>query len=57
MAKEEVKEKKARFEVTEITTQTAPVIKDNEKEEYYNELTMLCYLANKIEKIEKQVTG
>ena len=51
----EVKEKEQRYEITEIATQTAPVIKDNESEEVYNEITILCKIANDIEALKKQL--
>lgn len=57
MEKESSKEEKKikdRFVITEVPTQTVPVIKDTSEEDtYYNELTMLCKLANEIELIKK----
>jgi len=48
-------EAKDRYEVTEIATQTAPVIKDNNTEEIYNEITILCKIANDMEALKKQL--
>lgn len=56
MAEGEKKEKKEKekFVVTEIATQTAPIIKDTSAEDkYFNELTALCEILNKLEKIER----
>jgi len=50
---EEAKETKERYEVTEVATQTTPVIKDNKSEEIYNELTILCKIANDLEALKK----
>lgn len=50
------KETKERFVIAEVPTQTAPVIQDSENEEvYYNELTMLCLIANEVMKIKKNL--
>lgn len=53
---EKPKKAKDRFEVIEITTQTAPVIKDNESEEIYNELTALCKVMNDVIEIKKNLS-
>ena len=54
---EEQQEKKERYELTDIATETAPVIRDNETEAVYNELTILCRLANDIAAIKKNIIG
>ena len=46
---------KERFEVAEVTTQTAPAIRDNIDEKYYDVVSCLCMLCNKIDKIERAV--
>ena len=53
MKEEKVEDKKQRFEITEVATQTTPVIKDNETGEMYNELTILCKLSNDINELKK----
>lgn len=52
--KEEVKEAKKKFELTEIPTQTMPVIKDDDGN-IYNELTILCKLANDIHELKRSL--
>jgi len=49
------KQEKERFEVAEIATQTTPVIRDTKKDEVYTELTILCKIANDLEKLKKQL--
>ncbi|UCD20529.1 MAG: hypothetical protein JSW08_01990 [archaeon] len=50
---EEKKKKEDRFEVDVVATQTAPVIKDTETGDVYNEVTILCKIANDINKLKK----
>lgn len=50
-------EKKERYELVEIATQTAPAIKDNKTEETLDIANMLCRIANDIEHIKKHLTG
>jgi len=51
------KKETPRFEITEVATQTAPVIKDTESEDIYNELTAICKIMNDVEKLKKGLTG
>lgn len=56
--KEEIKsEKKERFEIIEMTTQTAKVIKDNKSGEVLRDNDILILILNKLEKIEKNIAG
>ncbi len=60
MPKEKTKSKEkseSRFEVTEVATQTRPVIKDNKNDNIYTEVQMLCYLANEFEEVKKSILG
>ena len=52
--KKEVKEeKKDRYGVGEIATQTAPVILDTKDNKQYSELTFLAKLGNEIEELKR----
>jgi len=61
MAKdEEEKEKPSkkrtkRYEITEIPVETGLVIKDNETEEQFDTLRMLCNIANDVADIKKNL--
>ena len=58
MDKKEVKseEKKVRFELQEVPTQTTVMIKDNDIEgNYLDVVTALCYVMNHLDKIEKNL--
>jgi len=46
--------KKERFVISEVPTQTRPVIVDTKINQAYDELTMLCKIANDIEEIKNQ---
>ena len=50
-------EKKLKFEVIEVPTQTGLAVKDNESEEVYDSLNLLVRIANTLEEIKKGVTG
>lgn len=52
---EETKEKKERYSLEEIPTQTAMVIRDNEKDLVYSGEGIWLEILNKLEKIEKAV--
>ena len=54
MAKEE---KKQKYAVVEIATQTAPVILDNETEERHTIETALAKILNKLEELNKAMVG
>jgi len=60
MPEEKKKPNKERFVIAEVTTQTAPVIRDMEKKEdeegaYFNEMTMLCKIMNTLEEVKKNL--
>jgi len=59
MAKEEKEvvkeEKKERFQLVEVPTQTAIVVKDTKKDVLLENQTVLAEILNKLEKIEKSV--
>ena len=47
---------KERFQIGEVPTQTAPVIVDTTQEDVaYNELTMLCHIANELAELKKNL--
>jgi len=51
----EEKEVKERYELAEVPTQTAIVIKDNESEKVYHGEEILLEILNKLNKIELKV--
>lgn len=55
--KEEKPSKEAKFVIAEMATRTKPVIRDNKTETIYDEMTMLCKLANDIEEIKDHLIG
>jgi len=52
-AKKEVK--KAKFEVAEVPTQMGLAVKDNESDEIYDVLSLLCKVANDVADLKKQL--
>lgn len=50
-------DKKQRFEVVEVPTQTGLAIRDNESEETYDSLTLLTNIANTLEELKKAWVG
>lgn len=55
MAEKEIKT--SRFELVEVTTQTAPAIKDNSTGKFHDSLSLLLVIANDIEEVKKGVLG
>jgi hypothetical protein len=53
--KEKKVEKKDRFVVTEIATQTAPVIMDTETQERYDIHFAICRIMNDLTDLKKQL--
>ncbi len=50
--KKEKEKPKLRFVIDEIPTQTRPVILDTKKNQVYDELVMLCRIANILEELK-----
>lgn len=58
MAKEvEKKTEEKRFIMTEISTQTMPVIRDNETGEEFDGMTAMCRIMNDISYIRKSIAN
>ncbi len=55
MPDKETKEKKQRYEITEVTTETAPAYKDNETDEAITQFELLRRVANDVEALKKQL--
>jgi hypothetical protein len=51
------KKSKLKFVISEVPTQTQPVIMNKNTGEVFTELTMLCKLANEINEIKKVLKG
>ncbi len=51
----EEKEKKEKFEVIEVSTQTGFAIKDNDSGEVYDSLNMLVRIANTLDEVKRGV--
>jgi len=52
----ENKERKMKYEIVEIATQTAPTIKDNETGETYDLITILCKIANDVDELKRNLS-
>lgn len=50
-------EKKQKFEVIEVPTQTGLAIKDNESGEVLDSMSVLVRIANKLDELQKGLTG
>jgi len=57
MVEEKKEEKKDRFEIVEIPTQTGFAFKDNEADETIDQLALLAQVANNVDKIKKEIVG
>ena len=53
MAEKEVKEAKNTYELVEVPTETALVIKDNENNKVMNQMEALVLILNELAKIKK----
>lgn len=51
------KDKKEKFELVEVPTQTGLAIKDNETDKIYDSLSLLVEIANTLEELKKGITG
>jgi len=50
---EEKEEKKGRYELVEVPTQTALVVKDNDTDKMYQQEQAMVEILNKLDKIDK----
>ena len=53
--KTEVKENKERYELVEVPTQTAIVVKDNDTDTVYQQEQIFLEILNKLDKIERNI--
>jgi len=51
--KEEVKKVTERYELVEVPTQTALMVKDNQEEKVFQETQVLLEILNKLDRIDK----
>lgn len=50
-------EKKDRYELTEVVTETTVAVKDNKIEKVLSQVELLVEILNKIDNIEKAIAG
>ena len=55
MPKEETKPQKDRYEIIEVTTETAPAYQDNESGEAVTQFELIKRIANDVEKLKRQL--
>jgi len=55
MADKEEEKKKERYELVEVPTQTAIVVKDNDTDTVYQQEQIFLEILNKLDKIERNI--